>query len=164
MTPSEVWDSAQHHYADNNGTKIHYATLGEGDPVLFVHGFPDFWYSWRDQMAALAPHFKAVAMDTRGYNLSDKPEGVDAYRMENLLADIKAVINDLGVAKVNLVGHDWGGAICWQFAMSWSCHHEPDPPERLCRCGRESIRRAESQRRVRAKFRLFRSHRRPGSR
>jgi pimeloyl-ACP methyl ester carboxylesterase len=123
---SEVWENAEHHYADNNGTKIHYATLGEGEPVLFVHGFPDFWYSWRHQMATLAPHFKTVAMDTRGYNLSDKPEGVDNYRMENLLADINAIIDDLGVSQVNLVGHDWGGAIAWQFAMAY-----PDKVERL---------------------------------
>ncbi len=120
MTANDVWDSAQHHFADNNGTKIHYATLGEGDPVLFVHGFPDFWFSWRNQMAVLAADFKAVAMDTRGYNLSDKPEGIDAYQMEHLLADIKAVIDDLGVARVTLVGHDWGGAICWRFAMSYA--------------------------------------------
>ena len=123
---TDVWEEAEHHYADNNGTKIHYATLGEGDPVLFVHGFPDFWYSWRHQMATLAPHFKTAAMDTRGYNLSDKPEGVDNYQMVNLLADIAAVIDDLGVEKVNLVGHDWGGAIAWQFAMA-----HPDKVERL---------------------------------
>lgn len=126
MNAGDVWASAQHHYADNNGTRIHYATLGEGDPVLFVHGFPDFWYSWRHQMATLAPHFKTVAMDTRAYNLSDKPEGVDHYRMENLLADINAIIDDLGVSRVNLVGHDWGGAIAWQFAMA-----HPDRVERL---------------------------------
>jgi pimeloyl-ACP methyl ester carboxylesterase len=114
----DIWESVEHHYADNNGVKIHYATLGEGEPVLFVHGFPDFWYSWRHQMATLAPHFKAVAIDTRGYNLSDQPEGVDSYKMANLLSDVRAVIKDLGVDKVNLVGHDWGGAIAWQFTMA----------------------------------------------
>ena len=113
----DVWQAAEHHYANNQGTKIHYATLGDGEPVLFVHGFPDFWYSWRHQMATLAPHFRTVAMDTRGYNLSDKPEGIESYKIEALLADINAVIDDLGVDKVNLVGHDWGGAIAWQFAL-----------------------------------------------
>lgn len=114
----DIWDRVDNHYADSDGTKIHYVTLGEGEPVLFVHGFPDFWYSWRHQMATLAPHFRTVAIDTRGYNLSDRPEGVDEYRMEKLLADIEAVIDDLGVEQVNLVGHDWGGAIAWQFALA----------------------------------------------
>lgn len=114
----DVWDEVTHHYADNDGTKIHYVTLGAGEPVVFVHGFPDFWYSWRHQMATLAPHFKTVAIDMRGYNLSDQPEGVESYRMDLLLADIGAVIKDLGVEKVNLVGHDWGGAIAWQFTMA----------------------------------------------
>lgn len=114
----DVWDAVEHHYADSSGTKIHYATVGEGEPVVFVHGFPDFWYSWRHQMAALAPHFKAVAIDTRGYNLSGQPEGVENYAMEKLHADVNAVIDDLGVEQVNLVGHDWGGAIAWQFTMA----------------------------------------------
>ena len=117
-TAADIWDEVEHHYADSDGVKIHYASLGEGEPVLFVHGFPDFWYSWRHQMETLAPHFKAVAMDTRGYNLSDKPEGVEQYLMEKLHADIDAVIDDLGVEQVNLVGHDWGGAIAWQYTMA----------------------------------------------
>ena len=116
--PADIWDSVEHHYADNDGVKIHYAALGEGEPVVFIHGFPDFWYSWRHQMTTLAPHFKAVAIDTRGYNLSDKPEGVANYKMEKLLSDVQAVIKDLGADKVNLVGHDWGGAIAWQFTMA----------------------------------------------
>ena len=57
QTVEDVWDRAEHGYADNDGTRIHYVTLGEGEPVVFVHGFPDFWYSWRHQMKALAPHF-----------------------------------------------------------------------------------------------------------
>lgn len=113
----DVWDRVEHGYADNNGTRIHYVTLGEGEPVVFVHGFPDFWYSWRHQMAALAPHFKVIAIDMRAYNLSDKPEGIDNYKMEYLLGDIRAVIKDAGEEKVTLVGHDWGGAISWHFAM-----------------------------------------------
>jgi pimeloyl-ACP methyl ester carboxylesterase len=115
---ADVWDEVEHHYAANGDTKIHYTTIGEGEPVVFVHGFPDFWYSWRHQMATLAPHFKAVAIDTRGYNQSDQPVGVEHYAMENLLADVNAVIDDLGVEQVNLVGHDWGGAIAWQFTMA----------------------------------------------
>jgi pimeloyl-ACP methyl ester carboxylesterase len=113
----DVWDHVEHHYADNNGIKLHYVTLGEGEPVVFVHGFPDFWYSWRHQMKALAPHFKVIAIDMRAYNLSDKPEGIQHYKMAHLLDDIRAVIKDAGEQKVTLVGHDWGGAISWHFAM-----------------------------------------------
>jgi len=114
---TEVWEEVVHHFADNNGTRIHYVTLGEGEPVLFVHGFPDFWYSWAHQMEALSPSCKTIAIDTRGYNQSDKPEGIENYQMEHLLEDILAVINDLGLQKINLVGHDWGGVICWHFTM-----------------------------------------------
>jgi len=114
----DVWEEVEHHYADNEGTRIHYVTLGEGEPVLFVHGFPDFWYTWAHQIEVLSPHYKTIAMDTRAYNLSDKPRGIDNYHMTNLLADIGAVVNDLGLQKISLVGHDWGGAIAWQFAMS----------------------------------------------
>jgi pimeloyl-ACP methyl ester carboxylesterase len=117
---TDVWEAVEHHYADNNGTKIHYVTLGEGEPIIFVHGFPDFWYSWAHQMEVLSPHYKTIAIDNRAYNQSDKPEGIENYQMEHLLGDILAVINDLGLQKINLVGHDWGGVICWQFTM----HHQ----------------------------------------
>lgn len=115
----DVWDRVEHCYADNDGTGIHYVILGEGEPVVFVHGFPDFWYSWRHQMAALAPCFKVIAIDMRAYNLSDKPEGIENYEMKHLLNDIRAVIKDSGEEKVTLVGHDWGGAISWHFAMRY---------------------------------------------
>lgn len=113
----DIHDIVTHHTADSNGVNIHYVSAGEGPVVLFVHGFPDYWYSWRNQMAALKDEYRVVAMDTRGYNKSDKPEGVENYAIELLLADVEAVIKDLGVENVTLVGHDWGGAIAWQFAI-----------------------------------------------
>lgn len=113
-----VFDRVEHHQVNNDGVSIHYVTLGKGPVVLFLHGFPDFWYSWREQMQALSGEFKTVAMDLRGYNQSDKPEGVENYAMPRLLADVKAVIEDLSGDSVTLVGHDWGGAIAWRFAMS----------------------------------------------
>jgi pimeloyl-ACP methyl ester carboxylesterase len=116
---TNVFDSVEHHQTDNDGVSIHYVTLGKGPVVLFVHGFPDFWYTWREQMAALSKNYKTVAMDTRANNKSGKPEGVENYTMPYLLADVKAVIEDLGVASVTLVGHDWGGVISWQFAMRY---------------------------------------------
>ena len=122
----DVFDRVEHHYADSDGVKIHYVTIGEGPVILFVHGFPDFWYTWRHQMEELSGSFKCVAMDTRGYNKSDKPEGVENYAMDRLLSDVGAVIDDLGVEKVTLAGHDWGGAISWRFAIN-----NPDKVERL---------------------------------
>lgn len=111
-----LFDEVEHHYVDSDGVSIHYVSSGEGPVVLFVHGFGHWWYDWRNQMAALVPAYKVVAMDTRGYNKSDKPVGRENYRMELLLNDLEAVINDLGVEKVTLVAHDWGASISWRFA------------------------------------------------
>ncbi|HUP25518.1 MAG TPA: alpha/beta hydrolase [Thermoanaerobaculia bacterium] len=116
---ADVWDGVQHGTADSNGVKIHYASLGSGPPVVFIHGFPDFWYSWRHQMAALADAgFRAVAIDQRGYNQSDAPAGVESYAMPFLVGDVVAVIKSLGVEKATVVGHDWGGAVAWQVALN----------------------------------------------
>jgi pimeloyl-ACP methyl ester carboxylesterase len=94
--------------------------------ILFVHGFPDYWYTWRHQMEGLSDGFRCVAMDTRGYNRSDKPKGVESYSLDLLHGDINAVIDDVGADRVILVGHDWGGFICWTYAMAF-----PDRVDRL---------------------------------
>ena len=127
--PVDVFDRVEHGYADSGGVKIHYATLGSGPLVVMIHGFPDFWYSWRYQMAALAGQFQVVAIDLRGYNLSDKPEGIEDYAMPLLVGDVKAVLGHLGQDKAVVVGHDWGGAVAWQFAMAF-----PEMTERLIIC------------------------------
>lgn len=114
---ADIFDEVEHGYADNNGVKIHYATVGEGPLVVMIHGFPDFWYSWRHQMEGLKDHFKVVAIDQRGYNLSDQPEEESSYAMPNLIADIAAVIHHFGEDEANIVGHDWGGIVSWQFAF-----------------------------------------------
>ncbi len=108
----------EHGYADSGGVKIHYASLGSGPLMVMIHGFPDYWYTWRSQMEALAKEYQCVAIDLRGYNLSDKPKGVDNYAMDLLVGDVAAVIRHLGRDKAILVGHDWGGAISWSFAMA----------------------------------------------
>jgi epoxide hydrolase 4 len=91
--------------------------LGSGPLIVMIHGFPDFWYTWRDQMAALSDSYQCVAIDQRGYNLSDKPKGVENYRLPLLVADVAAVIKSLGRDKAIIVGHDWGGMVAWNFAL-----------------------------------------------
>lgn len=115
---NDVYDRVEHGYADNDGVKIHYASLGEGPLVIMIHGFPDFWYTWREQMAALESDFKVVAIDQRGYNKSDKPEGVGQYTVPLLVADVAAVIRHHGEERAIIVGHDWGGIVAWTFALT----------------------------------------------
>ena len=115
----DVFDRVKHGYVvSEGGVKIHYASLGEGPLVVMIHGFPDFWYSWRKQMDALSDRYQVVAIDQRGYNLSDKPKGVENYDMRLLVGDVAAVIKSLGRDKATIVGHDWGGIVAWYFAMN----------------------------------------------
>ena len=118
MASAELEQRVEHGYADSNGVKIHYAALGEGPLIVMIHGFPDFWYSWRDQMEALSDSYQTVAIDQRGYNLSDKPKGVENYAMRLLAEDVAAVIKHLGRENAIVVGHDWGGAVAWSLALS----------------------------------------------
>lgn len=115
---SDIEARVKHGYADSNGVKIHYASLGSGPLIVMIHGFPDYWYSWRDQMEALSDQYQCVAIDQRGYNLSDKPKGVENYQMKYLVGDVAAVIKSLGQEKAIIAGHDWGGAVAWQFALN----------------------------------------------
>ena len=115
---ADIWDEVEHGYADSNGVKIHYATIGEGPLLVMIHGFPDFWYSWRHQMEGLKDDFKVVAIDQRGYNQSGQPEGNSNYNMQYLVSDVAAVISHLGEEKATIVGHDWGGSVAWQFAFN----------------------------------------------
>jgi epoxide hydrolase 4 len=123
---SDLDKRVEHGYADSNGVKIHYASLGRGPLVVMIHGFPDFWYSWRDQMEALSPNYQVVAIDQRGYNLSDKPKGVENYDMRLLVGDVMAVVRHLKRDKAIIVGHDWGGIVAWTFAMTF-----PDVTDKL---------------------------------
>src|SRR5579862_6926091 len=119
MAQTDIYDKVTNGYATSEGgVKIHYATLGSGPLVVMIHGFPDFWYTWRVQMAALADRYQVVAIDQRGYNLSDKPKGVENYDMRLLVGDVAAVIKALGKDKAIIVGHDWGGIVAWTFAMT----------------------------------------------
>src|SRR6516164_9457739 len=104
-------------FVDSGGVKIHYVTKGKGPLIILMHGFPDYWYTWREQMPALAKHFQVVAIDLRGYNKSDQPKGVEHYTLDKLIGDVAAVLKHFKQDKATIVGHDWGGAIAWAFAM-----------------------------------------------
>lgn len=101
-----------------DGTRIHYRASGAGPLVVLIHGFPDFSGSWTYLTPTLNDAYRVVAMDTRGYNLSDKPEGVANYAMPKLVADVEAVIASEGKEKATVVGHDWGAAIAWNYAFA----------------------------------------------
>lgn len=116
MTPSER--ELQHEVAWVNGIRMHYVTQGTGELVLLLHGFPEFWYSWRHQIPALATRFRVVAPDLRGYNLTEKPPGVGSYRLDKIVEDIVTLIQALGQERAIIVGHDWGGAAAWMLAMT----------------------------------------------
>jgi pimeloyl-ACP methyl ester carboxylesterase len=105
-------------FADSGGVKIHYVTKGTGPLVVLTHGIPGFWFDWRNQIPALAKHFQVVAIDQRGYNLSDQPEGVVNYALDKLVGDVDAVVKHFGQHKATLVGHDSGGWISWLYAMA----------------------------------------------
>lgn len=105
----------QHQFVQTNGIRLHCVCQGEGELVILLHGFPEFWYSWRHQIPVLAKHFKVVAPDLRGYNDSDKPDS--GYDIDTLMADVRGLITALGYAKAHIVAHDWGGVIAWHLAQ-----------------------------------------------
>src|SRR5262245_61253812 len=109
----DIYDRVQAGYADSHRVRLHYVVTRQRSAplIVMIHGFPDFWYTWRDQMAALSRHYRVAAIDQRGYNLSDKPPGVEQYDILLLAGDVAAVIHALGAEQAVVVGHDWGGAV-----------------------------------------------------
>lgn len=104
----------------DNGTRLHYASAGQpGRPLmLFVHGFPEFWYEWIAQLPEFGQDYFAVAPDLRGFNLSDMPAEASAYKARHIVDDLRLLIADLGYSKAIVVAHDWGGAVCWNLAIA----------------------------------------------
>src|SRR5499427_1122733 len=106
-------------YAEIGDVRLHYVEAGDGPLIVLLHGFPEFWYGWRLQIQPLAAAgFRVVAPDTRGYNLSSRPDGVAAYDIGKLAADVRDLIHERGAETALLVGHDWGGSIVWATAMN----------------------------------------------
>lgn len=116
-----------HHEATVGDVRLHWVEVGDGPLVVLLHGFPDHWYAWRDQIPALAAAgFRVVAPDMRGYGRSGKPRGISAYRVEHLTADVAGLIRHLGADRASVVGHDWGGVVGWYLPM-----FHPEVVERL---------------------------------
>jgi pimeloyl-ACP methyl ester carboxylesterase len=103
-------------YIKTNGVHLHTIFAGdpEGEPIILLHGFPEFWYGWRKQIPYLAEQgLRVIVPDQRGYNLSDKPKNIRDYYIDTLADDIAGLIDELGYEQVTLVGHDWGAAVAW---------------------------------------------------
>ncbi len=113
----------EHRFIETNGIRLHCVVAGEGEPVVLLHGFPEYWRSWDLQIPALSPHFQVIVPDLRGYGDSDKPEG--GYDVGNLADDIHGLIQAFG-GKARVVAHDWGGAVAWILA-----YRHPQSVERL---------------------------------
>jgi epoxide hydrolase 4 len=119
MTAERTTD-LRHGYAELESVRLHYVEAGEGPLVVLLHGFPEFWYGWRKQIAPLAAAgFRVVAPDMRGYNLSGKPADVASYRIDRLTADVRDLIAERGGdgGSAMVAGHDWGGAVAWATAI-----------------------------------------------
>jgi pimeloyl-ACP methyl ester carboxylesterase len=120
-------DGLREGYAEVGDVQLHYVEAGDGPLIILLHGFPEFWYGWRRQIEPLAAAgFRVVAPDMRGYNLSSRPDGVDAYSVDKLAADIRGLIHERGAESAMLVGHDWGGSVAWVTAMN-----HPEVVERM---------------------------------
>jgi pimeloyl-ACP methyl ester carboxylesterase len=130
QTPAERPEGIRHSFADVNGVRLHYASAGAAAGgsklIIFLHGFPEFWYAWREQLIEFGRDYFAVAPDMRGYNLSSKPTEVEQYGIRQLVGDVQALIAHLGAKSCVLVGHDWGGVVAWAAGMA--C---PDVVEKL---------------------------------
>lgn len=126
---ADLSKSLEHLTIDTGQVRLHVVRAGpeDGTPVVLLHGFPECWYGWRSQIVPLSEAgFRVIVPDQRGYNLSDKPRTVRAYRMSNLTTDILAVLDHQQIQSAHVVGHDWGAAVGWHLAM-----HHPSRVDRL---------------------------------
>ena len=107
----------QHFTAQANGINIHYVAAGEGEPVILLHGWPEFWYSWRNQLPVLGQSYRAIAPDMRGFGYSDKP--LSGYDTRTAAADMYELARALGYESVRLVAHDIGARVAFRFTLDY---------------------------------------------
>ena len=125
-------DSFKSGALNSNGIEIHYEEKGEGPLVIFCHGWPESWYSWRHQLNMIGSNgYRAVALHMRGYGRSTKPENIEAYSITNLVGDVVGVVEALGASEAVVVGHDWGGPIALNTAALY--------PDRIRATGTMSV-------------------------
>ncbi len=116
----EIFEQMEEKYFEcYNGVKLHTVIIGTGEPIVLLHGFPDFWYGWKNVILGLKDDFRIIVPDTRGINLSDKPEDEENYKIDILVEDIKELVSKLNIQKFTLIGHDWDGAIAWAFGYKY---------------------------------------------
>ncbi|WCJ22246.1 alpha/beta-Hydrolases superfamily protein [Euphorbia peplus] len=109
-------ENIEHTTVSTNGINMHIASIGQGPEILFLHGFPELWYSWRHQLLSLsASGYRCIAPDLRGYGDTDAPPSVSDYTAFHIVGDLIGLLDSLGIEKVFLVGHDWGAVIAWYF-------------------------------------------------
>jgi pimeloyl-ACP methyl ester carboxylesterase len=119
VAAGQAGSNLKHEYVNVNGVRLHYVTAGSGSLILFLHGFPEFWYAWKNQLGEFGRDHLAVAPDLRGYNLSEKPAELKAYEYSVLLEDIRQFADHFSPNRqFTLVGHDWGGVLAWRFAIT----------------------------------------------
>ncbi len=121
-----VLNEIEHLHVEVNNIQLHVATIGVGKPLFLLHGFPDFWYGWKSLIPLLKDTYKLIIPDLRGYNLSDKPKGVENYDMNILIEDLINLVDYFKFDEIYLAGHDWGGVIAWCFAEKY-----PDRVEKM---------------------------------
>ena len=111
-------EKIEHTTVPTNGINMHVASIGTGPVVLFLHGFPELWYSWRHQLLYLSSRgYRAIAPDLRGYGDTDAPPSTTSYTMFHIVGDLVGLVDKLGLEQVYLVGHDWGAMVAWYFCM-----------------------------------------------
>lgn len=115
----EIFNEIEEKYIKINGITLHTIITGSGEPLILLHGFPDFWYGWKNIILGLKDKFQLIVPDMRGYNLSDKPDGIENYKLDILIEDIKGLSENLGITEFNLAGHDWGGMVSWALAEKY---------------------------------------------
>ena len=115
-TPSRT-PAIEHHHEVINGIRMHYVTAGAGDPIFFLHGFPEYWGVWKKLIAEFAPTHHVVVPDMRGANQTERPTAIDQYRIEHLVADVRGLADHLGIERFTLVAQDWGALVAWPFVL-----------------------------------------------